>query len=211
MSEDIIDFESDEELITAQKVLEKLQCAWLNEKFAPDILPIQEEIIELMMGQISHMEENMVQLDKNDLRYIAHRMEIERIRYLITSYLRCRLKKIEKYTSYIISEDEKSSEDNKRLSQGELTFAQELFENTQNLFNRIALQYMPNMQRSTADCDKTVRPNLMSHVFLKAKTTVSGVVIGADDEEVDLAEGSQHIIPYQLISDLVLNDKVQLI
>lgn len=37
------------------------------------------------------------------------------------------------------------------------------------------------------------------------------VVVGVDDEEVDLAANSQHIIPYQLIADLVHKDQVKLI
>lgn len=40
---------------------------------------------------------------------------------------------------------------------------------------------------------------------------VPAVVVGVDDEEVDLAAGSQHIIPYQLIADLIQKHQVQLI
>lgn len=43
------------------------------------------------------------------------------------------------------------------------------------------------------------------------RLTVPAVVVGVEDEEVDLVAGSQHIIPYQLISDLVLKGSVQLI
>jgi GINS complex subunit 4 len=39
---------------------------------------------------------------------------------------------------------------------------------------------------------------------------VTGVVIGQDDEEINLTVGSQHFLPYQLVSDLVLNDDIQL-
>lgn len=40
---------------------------------------------------------------------------------------------------------------------------------------------------------------------------VPAVVVGVDEEEVDLAAGSQHIIPYQLIADLIQKNQVQLI
>lgn len=40
---------------------------------------------------------------------------------------------------------------------------------------------------------------------------VASVVVGNDEEEVDIAAGSQHMMPYMLASDLVLNGSVQLI
>lgn len=62
------------------------------------------------------MEENIGQLDKNDFRYVAHQMELERIKYITTSYLRCRLKKIETFTKYILMEDDQRPPESKRLS-----------------------------------------------------------------------------------------------
>uniref|UniRef100_A0A1A9V638 DNA replication complex GINS protein SLD5 n=1 Tax=Glossina austeni TaxID=7395 RepID=A0A1A9V638_GLOAU len=204
--------ESDDgtEEITAQKVLEFLETAWTNEMSAPEILMHQSEMLELMMGQIAHMEENMKDLNKNDFRYVAHQMELERIRYIMVSYLRCRLRKIEHFTKHILNEESAREPDEKRLSQEETKFAKEYYENMETYFQQVALQYMPNMQRSEAD-QRIVRPNLMSHVFIKAKVSVPSVVVGVDDEEVDLAANSQHIIPYQLIADLVHKDQVKLI
>ncbi|XP_013099123.1 DNA replication complex GINS protein SLD5 [Stomoxys calcitrans] len=206
------DYEEDDdgEEITAQKVLEFLETAWTNEMCAPDILQHQSDMLELMMGQVAHMEENMKDLDKNDFRYIVHQMELERIRYIMASYLRCRLQKIETYTKHIINEEATRSAEEKRLSPEETKFAQEYHDNMEECFQHIALQYMPNTQRSETD-QRIVRPNLMSHVFIKANVSVPAVVVGVDDEEVDLAAGSQHIIPYQLIADLVQKQQVQLI
>ena len=61
---------------------------------SPELLPYQGEMLELMLGQIAHMEENMKDLDKNDFRYVVHQMELERIRYIVASYLRSRLQKM---------------------------------------------------------------------------------------------------------------------
>lgn len=58
-------------------------------------------------------------------------------------------------------------------------------------------------------------PNLRSHVFLRAKKDVDGVVIEGDrdnrDEEVDLEENSQHIMQYKPIANLVKDGAIQLI
>ncbi|XP_075144873.1 DNA replication complex GINS protein Sld5 [Haematobia irritans] len=209
-AEDGADDDYDGEEITAQKVLEFLETAWTNEMCSPEILQHQSDMLELMMGQVAHMEENMKELDKNDFRYIVHQMELERIRYIMASYLRCRLQKIETYTKHILNEEATRNVEERRLSPEETKFAQEYYESMEECFQQIALQYMPNTQRSDTD-QRIVRPNMMSHVFIKANVSVPAVVVGVDDEEVDLAAGSQHIIPYQLIADLVQKQQVQLI
>uniref|UniRef100_A0AAG5D465 GINS complex subunit 4 n=1 Tax=Anopheles atroparvus TaxID=41427 RepID=A0AAG5D465_ANOAO len=79
------------------QVLQSLQRAWMNEKFAPDLLPYEDALVEMVMIQLVHMEENLASADKNNLLYIVHRMEVERIRFVVASYLRCRLQKIETY------------------------------------------------------------------------------------------------------------------
>ena len=43
------------------------------------------------------MEGNLSRLAKGDVRLVVHRMELARIRFVINSYLRLRLKKIEKH------------------------------------------------------------------------------------------------------------------
>lgn len=161
----------EDEPITAQKVLENLEIAWTNEHFAPEILCHRTEMVELMLGQIAHIEENMKDIDKNDFRFIAHQMELERIRFIIASYLRSRLNKIETYTKHIIMEEDLRDETEKRLSGEEKMYAIEFHENVEKYFNIVALQFVPNLQRSDSE-KRVVRPNLMSHVFLKADVSV---------------------------------------
>lgn len=67
-----------------------------------------------MLEQIQHMENNMSKLDKQDFRLLAHRMELERIRFIISSYLRLRLEKIELYTQYILKQESERTPDEQR-------------------------------------------------------------------------------------------------
>ncbi|XP_055716646.1 DNA replication complex GINS protein SLD5 [Phlebotomus papatasi] len=200
----------EEEPITAQKVLEILEKAWLNEKLSPDILPHQTEMLDLMLSQLAYMEESTKQLDKNDFRSVAHRMELERIRYLIASYLRCRLNKIEGFTQAIIRDEESRRVTDKRLSDEEAAFANEYLSHMETHFQQLVLRHLP---RSFPDDPRKriVQPNLDSHVFIRANENVDSVVLRDDEEEVDLEQGSQHIVPYKLIEDLVLKGKVDLI
>lgn len=94
--------------------------------------------------------------------------------------------------------------------QEERTYAEQHLALIRNHFEQIAIQHMPqNLQEESAR--EVVTPNLLSHIFLRANESVTSVIVGANDEEVDLDAGSLHIMPYKLAADLVINGKVQLI
>lgn len=198
--------------LTAQNVLQEIENAWMNEKFAPEILPHQSDLVDCMLQQIAHMEENIKRLDKSDLRALVHRMELDRIRYVISSYLRTRLEKIERHTIHILSEEANRNTDECYLTPGELRFAKEHLANMETLFKTVALQHMPpNFQRFEVN-KFTVKPNMQAHVFLRANRRITGIVLpGMLNEEIDFEPGSQHIIQYNAIAHLVKSGEVQLI
>lgn len=165
-------------------------------------------MVDLMLGQISHMESNLQSISVNDFRKIVHKMELERIRFIVSAYLRCRLQKIEDFTQYIITEELKRPNDKKRLSEAEMKFAESYLDSIEKHFHQLALRHIPPHQD---DINKRIiRPNLMSNVFIKTLKPC-GVVVNTNDEEVDLSESSIHMLPYQLISDLVNKGDVSLI
>ena len=75
--------ETEEEELTADEVLQRLQDAWVNEKFAPELLDPQIEIIDCLMEQISRTEEHLATLDKGNFAIALHKMELQRIRFLV--------------------------------------------------------------------------------------------------------------------------------
>lgn len=127
-------------------------------------------------------------------------MELERIRFVVAAYLRCRLQKIEDFSQYIIFEEQKRPTDKKRLSKAELKFAEEYFDNIEKHFQQLALRHIPPQQDDATK--RIIRPNLMSNVIIKVIKSC-GVVVNTNDEEVDLSENSIHMLPFQLIHDLV--------
>ena len=143
-----------------------MEKAWINEKAAVDILPYNTYVVDSMMLQIQSMEENLKTLKQNDFRYITHKMEIERIRYLVASYLRCRLQKIEEYSLHIIQEESNRSVDDRKLSEGVLEFAAEYYKSIENYFNHVAVRHMPRNQHDDENIRKGV-PNLNRYVFVK--------------------------------------------
>ena len=209
------DFLSEEEPITAQKVLQTLEEAWLNEKFSPELLASQADYVECMMEQIQQMEDNLNKLKKSDFRVEVHHMELARIRYIITSYLRTRLEKIEQNTVHILEQEAERGPENPHLSEDELAYAKNFLSLQENHFKQLVLKHVPPPVQDFMSTQKSLVPNLRSHVFLRAKKDIEGVVTEGDgenrDEDLDLEENSQHIMQYKPIATLLKDGAVQLI
>ena len=117
----------------------------------------------------------------------------------------------------------------------ELKFARQYRADIADVFKKLALDYMPERFKDFAPLasandsfnssgissrgkklDPSVpQPNLNSTVFVKAVEDVTGVNIEDEagrgrDEEYDMAAGSQHILTYKSVSNLVRNGSVKL-
>ena len=68
--------------------------AWLNEKFSPELLEHKTSIVECIIEQINHMENNIKNAKKGDFRIALHKLELDRIKYTLYSYLRVRIRKV---------------------------------------------------------------------------------------------------------------------
>ncbi|XP_040850097.1 DNA replication complex GINS protein SLD5 [Ochotona curzoniae] len=211
------DEESDEVILTPAELIERLEQAWLNEKFAPELLDSKCEIVDCMMEQLDHMESNLRRAPKGDLKVAIHRMELERIRFVLSSYLRCRLMKIEKFFPHILEKEQSRPEGQpSSLSLEELVFAKEYMASTESYLKNVALKHMPpNLQK--VDLLRAVpKPDLNSYVFLRVKERQENILVEPESDEqrdyvIDLEEGSQHLIRYKTIAPLVASGAVQLI
>ncbi|MBN3287999.1 SLD5 protein, partial [Polyodon spathula] len=156
--------ETQEEMTPAELVT-RLEEIWLNEKFSPELLENKSEIVECVMEQLNHMEENLQRVKGVDLRAGVHRMETERIRYVLSSYLRSRLQKIEKYFPHILEKEKSRAEgDPSCLSPEEFAFAKEYLANTETYLKSVALKHMPpNLQ--AVDLGKSGEDSFQPRVF----------------------------------------------
>nr|CAH7755197.1 unnamed protein product [Callosobruchus chinensis] len=64
-----------------------MEEAWVNEKFAPEILPHKMEVVDCLLGQIAYMEENLQSLACTDFRKSVHQLEVDRLRFLGTFFI----------------------------------------------------------------------------------------------------------------------------
>lgn len=219
MDLDILDLIEDEEdnnqeEMTAQKVLQIVEQAWLNEKFSPEILPHQTDYIDCLLEQVNEMEDNLAKLSKTDPKVDLHKLELERIKFVITSYLRTRLKKIECFCVSVLEDETNRSEEDSYLSPAELKFAKEFVQNADNHFDTI-LRHLPQFYEKLDKNKKIIEPNLNSFVFLKCNKHIDSVIIKnsleGQEEEIMLEDGTQHLMPYSSIAEFVKNGSIQLI
>lgn len=103
----------------------------------------------------------------DDRFYInIHKMELERVKYMLKLYLRTRLFKIEKFIVYIIEADQASI-----LSEGEMLFAWTLYSEKKALFHNSFFETLPKKldpyQKDSLDKRMITEPNLNEFVFVR--------------------------------------------
>ncbi|CAL8342669.1 unnamed protein product [Lota lota] len=209
--------DSQEDVMTPVELIAKLEEAWLNEKFSPDLLENKSEVVECVMEQLTHMEANLQRVRKGDMKASLHRMEIDRIRFVLSSYLRSRLQKIEKFFPHVLEKEESRADgDPSYLSPEEYAFAREYLANTETYLKAVALRHMPPNLQTVALVKAVPEPCLDSFVFLRVKERQDNVMVEPETDDqreyvVDLEEGSQHLMRYRTIAPLVSTGAVHLI
>ena len=83
--------ESFEEEITYEEAVKRLTQAWLNEEASPKLLTSKYELLEPLVEKIEESEKDFYhrsETEKMGLSVVIRRMEINRLMYIINSYLR---------------------------------------------------------------------------------------------------------------------------
>jgi len=168
------------------------------------------DVVECIMEQIEQMEENLVTLTRDDFRLVPHQMEVNRIKFLLASYHRCRLSKIEKYCVFLIGKENSTEPSERLLSPSELKFAEEFLALRTTHFKNEALRYLPNTLNAS-EVQAEIPPFHESAVFIDVVKTGQNLLVAGSDEEIQLAMGSRYLLPYENVSNLVNDGSVVLI
>lgn len=82
--------------------IETLTCSWINERNAPELLAHQHDIVANLREMIEAQEHNIALIATNEnngmLVSIVAQQELERVKYVLRSYLRVRLSKVGPYS-----------------------------------------------------------------------------------------------------------------
>lgn len=179
----------------AKSDVDLLKRAWRNEKAAPEILHFESGLVQRAREQIQLLEETLDEFTENsydDLVVSLYQMDLDRALFLLRSYLRIRLQKIEKYMVHI-------SKTNlwNHLSEQEQRFAKRCIEIMekhleQSVLSRLPYGYQSMLRQSISseEDDMVPEPQLDTFVFCKTKSdvgafqlddTISGTVKGGGD------------------------------
>ncbi|KAH7837483.1 hypothetical protein Vadar_014400 [Vaccinium darrowii] len=190
----------DNESLSSTNDAELLKRAWRIEKAAPEILQFEaglEEIVEELMAS-----------GNDPLTVSLNQMDMDRTLFLLRSYLRTRLQKIEKYMVHI----HKNTELWYRLSKEEQKFAKRCIEDLEEHFEKSVLSKLPDRYKSSvkqsviSEEDDMVQ---MHHASAGAVTILyrySGI-----EDPVDLDPGDLYAVRYKSIKSLVYSGRVELV
>ncbi|KAI6358449.1 GINS complex subunit [Pyricularia grisea] len=184
-------------LPSERRDLQLLTRAWVAERSAPELLEwpsdgLFERINDRIKQQIEHVEDMTGNMDpKTNFALIVIQTELERYKFLVRSYLRARMAKIDKHTLHYLSTPSLRG----RLSETELAYAtrhQALLHN--HYLSSFLASFPPALQNlndtagnismiDTPDLDSAVFIRLLRDAFVEGKGTDSdGAMEGRDGD-----------------------------
>ncbi len=199
---------SSTEFVGPNPLVVKLQQAFRTEVHAPTILPYEGELVEKIKGdlesltnQLENFDDTMddsrnAEKDRVTMRFwrTLMLMDLERIRYSLTRYLRCRLKKIENSLEFLA----RNVEARDKLSPQEEILFLKLYELKNNHFKAVVfdkLTELDNLFGSDYRLENAT-PNEKEFVFARALKNITLM-----DKEIDI--GMIIICQYSKIKEYV--------
>ncbi|KAI8995238.1 GINS complex Sld5 component [Trametes punicea] len=191
---------------------------WMNERHAPDILPGQETLLGRLLDHI-RKQSNDVELLRADpdsseeehFRIMLVQTEVERVKFVIRSYIRTRLHKIEKYARHISA----TPHMHQRLSKAELDHARRYARLVEYHLNQSVLQSLPEQQRSLQESvpfvpPMTPEPDKLRPVFAHALQDCPPMRL-PDGSMSEMQKGQIVLVPYYVVEQLLLRGEVELV
>ncbi|XXG98741.1 Peptidyl-prolyl cis-trans isomerase cyp15 [Hypoxylon texense] len=170
--------------------LQSLTRAWVAERSSPELLEwpadgLFERMNDRIKQQIEKVEDMTGDMDpKTNFALIVIQTELERYKYLVRSYLRARIAKIDKHTLHYLS----SSELRARLSPTELAYATRHQALLHNHYLSSFLSSFPpalqNLNDTTGNSSMIETPDLDTAIFIRLlrDTLVEGRGTDADGD-----------------------------
>ncbi|GAB1310456.1 GINS complex subunit [Madurella fahalii] len=172
--------------------LQELTRAWVAERSAPELLHwpadgLFERINDNIKRQIEKVEEMTGDMDpKTNFALIVIQTELERFKFLVRSYLRARIAKIDRHTLHYLSTDDLRA----RLSEMELAYATRHQALLHNHYLSSFLSSFPpalqNLNDAAGGISMIETPDLESAVFIRLlkNSLVEGRGVDTDDSTV---------------------------
>eukprot|EP00245_Coleochaete_scutata_P015103 TRINITY_DN6608_c0_g1_i6.p1 TRINITY_DN6608_c0_g1~~TRINITY_DN6608_c0_g1_i6.p1 ORF type:complete len:188 (-),score=26.81 TRINITY_DN6608_c0_g1_i6:326-817(-) len=161
---------------------------------APEILPYEGVLVDGLSQGVAIMESWEAALSKDPVDLIkveVYQMERHRVLFLLRSYLRMRIQKIEAHVLHYSANPELYQ----RLSEAEQQFADGYVDTMEGHFENAVLSKMPSKYESLMKQSETSDANDMKD----------------GRESIDIYRKDLYILCYQPVSNLLMVNKVELI
>jgi GINS complex subunit 4 len=199
--------------------LSELHHCWLNERGSPELLFYEEDIVNACKRLLDEQQRFIDKLYRksskqannslsstDSLAVQLYELERDRVNYLLNSYHRCRLWKIEHDPLYLLA----SKQQFDRLSPAEQAFARRYCDLIDFHFARSFLNGLPEGFRSLLQTPGIAsQPNLDRFVAFQVIETLG--VAEVDEQEIDLQKGRIFFGQYRLFKELLFQEKIRLV
>ncbi|KAK8206665.1 GINS complex subunit [Zalaria obscura] len=204
--------------------LQALTRAWVAERTAPELLPYPAELVDRVMDrvrkQIETVEEMTGNMDpKSNFSLIVIQTELERFKFLVRSFLRARIAKIDKYPHHYTNLSKSSDPDSAQtlLSPTESQYLTHHIALLSHHYNTSFLASFPaQLQRlddTAGGISMVDTPDSESAVFCRVLRDCGEVDIWGEDgrAKVDLRRGDVWVLRWSAVKERVVGGDVELI
>ncbi|KAI9592242.1 hypothetical protein BDF19DRAFT_468212 [Syncephalis fuscata] len=199
--------------------LAQLTQAWINERAAPELLFYEHLLVEKLqqaldaqIDKIDEWRDNTT--EQNALEITIYQTEVERVRFVLRSYLRARLHKIEKYALYLLKDPDMASS---LLSASEQSYAIEYQALVEKAHNASALNMLPTSQRALDEkatqytLAMISEPNINAAVFCRSRKRIGEIQLPDSMDTLFMDENSMFLLRYSYIRDMLRIGEVELL
>ncbi|KAK9086267.1 hypothetical protein Syun_028661 [Stephania yunnanensis] len=203
--------------ITVQMQLNFLYCFWFGCENVlwwndvQEILDLCPSLFYIGLG-LEETVEDFEQNGADPLTVSVYQMDLDRMQFLLRSYLRIRLQKIVKYVIHI-----SKSEAWSRLSEQEQKFAKRCMDDMEKHLNQSVLSRLPygyqsilKQSISSEEDDMVPQPHLDTYVFCKSRTPLGALQIADGEDPMDVLADFLYLFHYKSIRSFVESGQVDL-
>ncbi|KDO71967.1 hypothetical protein CISIN_1g027653mg [Citrus sinensis] len=199
----------DYETLMSTTDAELLKTAWRNEKAAPEILQFQAPLVKRAKEQIQLMEETVEEYEESGMDPLTvslYQMDLDRAHFLLRSYLRVRLQKLEKYMFYIWKNESLWS----RLSDPEKMFVQRCIDDMEKHLEETVLSKLPDNYQSvrrqsviSEEDDMVPEPQLDTFIACKARNRFVSLRLADSERPLEMERHDVSFVLYKVIEDKI--------
>ncbi|KAH7390619.1 hypothetical protein BKA66DRAFT_459399 [Pyrenochaeta sp. MPI-SDFR-AT-0127] len=189
--------------------LQELTRCWVAERVAPEILPwpseLMDRVLERIRRQIELVEDQTGNMDpKTNFKLIIIQTELERFKFLVRSFLRARIKKIDTHPLHIQAQHDASFDGlQPLLSPAEhqyLASHQSLL--SSHYSSSFLSQFPTSLQRlddTTGGISMVDKPDEDKAVFVRALRDVGDVFVEGTDRRFEMKRGDVWVVRWSAV------------